>query len=54
MRERLHAFEERYGVTNDKMTDAAESGDADGNVIETDDLMAWSSLYARYLVGTGG
>jgi len=53
MRERLRAFEERYGVSSDTMTDASEFRDAHGNFIETDALMEWSSLYARYLARTG-
>jgi hypothetical protein len=38
---------------SDKMTDADEFRDANGKIIETGDLMAWSSLYARYLARTG-
>ena len=48
MRAVLLEFEERYGVPSDRMTDAAAFHDADGELVETDDLMAWSSLYCRH------
>jgi hypothetical protein len=44
----LRAFEERHGLPSARITDAAAFRDADGALIETDDLMAWSSVYVRY------
>jgi hypothetical protein len=53
MRADLHAFEERYGVPSEQMLEVAAFRDAEGNLVETDDLMTWSSLYARYRSLTG-
>jgi hypothetical protein len=53
MRAQLRAFEERYGLPSDRMTEAAAFRNAEGGLIETDELMAWSSLHDRYCSLTG-
>jgi hypothetical protein len=40
--------EERYGASSDQMLQVPAFRDADGSLVETDDLMAWSSLHCRY------
>jgi hypothetical protein len=44
--------EERYGTPSEQKLEVAAFRD-DGRLIETDDRMAWSSLYDRYWVLTG-
>src|SRR6266516_955348 len=46
-RPQLRAFEERYGLPSDRMTEVAAFRDAEGTLVETDDIMAWSSLYVH-------
>jgi hypothetical protein len=48
MRAQLRAFDERYGLPSDRMLEAAAFRDAHGALVETEDLMAWDSLYDRY------
>ncbi|MGY2004235.1 hypothetical protein [Blastococcus sp. SYSU DS1024] len=48
MREQLRAFEDRYGKPSAQMLEVAEFRDANGELVETDDLMRWSSLWDRY------
>lgn len=48
MRGRLEQFERRYGVPSARMTEVAEFRDDQGELVETDDLLAWSSVYAHY------
>ncbi|MGY1659630.1 hypothetical protein ACI78Q_00210 [Geodermatophilus sp. SYSU D00705] len=49
IRARLRGFEERYGLPSDRLTEAAAFHDPNCALPETiNDLMAWSSLYARY------
>lgn len=47
MRAQLRAFEERYGLPTERMTEAAAFRDADGGLVEAADLTAWSSRYDR-------
>ncbi|MGY1709868.1 hypothetical protein ACI8AC_10195 [Geodermatophilus sp. SYSU D00758] len=47
MRARLRDFEERYGAPSDHVLEVAAFHAADG-LVETDDLVAWSSLWDRY------
>ncbi len=42
LRARVRLFEERYGVPSDRMREAFL---LDGQLIETEDLRAWSALW---------
>lgn len=49
MRARLRGYEDRYGQPSERLTEAAAFHGTSGELLETiTDLMAWSSLYARY------
>lgn len=43
----VRAFETRYGVPSAQMTDVAEFHDERGRLVETADLLAWSSACDR-------
>ncbi|MCZ2826014.1 MULTISPECIES: hypothetical protein [unclassified Modestobacter] len=48
MHAELRAFEQRYSTPSERMLEVAEFHDADGQLVEIDDLMRWSSLWDRY------
>lgn len=48
VRDRLDAYEQQYGRPSSRMLDVPEFRDDAGNLIETADLMAWSSLWDKY------
>jgi hypothetical protein len=45
----LAAYEQRYGVPSDRLADAFT---IDGEVQETEDFLAWSTLYAALQAST--
>ena len=47
---RLSEYEQRYGVPSDRLADAFIT---DGELQETEDFLAWSTLYAASQASTG-
>jgi ribosomal protein S12 methylthiotransferase accessory factor YcaO len=46
--ETIRGFEAEYGYPSERMPEVSAFRDEEGQLIESDELIAWGSAYARY------